>query len=113
MPYCFGCGIEKDMNALESYPFTEEDNLTHELIPPLMILDCQGPLLPDCPKGKSYCEFRMVVVCHTCFHNLSPDMWISKACWESINPKIPYDKLPMFNSKIKGLNDIGLLEPLS
>lgn len=107
MTYCFGCGIEKDMNILELYSFGEEDGLCDDPIVPLFVLDCQGPLIPNDPNN--YSEFRMVVVCHACFHALSPDMWIGKSCWESINPKVPYDKLPMY---VDGLHDPTLLKPL-
>lgn len=102
--YCFGCGIEKDPEILEKYPFAEEDYLVDDLIAPLFILDCQGPKIPNDPNN--YSEFRMVVVCHTCFHNLSPDMWIGIDCWESINPKVPYDLLPLY---MPGINDVNLV----
>jgi hypothetical protein len=104
---CFGCDVEKDIKVLEASPFAEEDGLIDELIDSLMVLDCQGSPIPNDPNN--YSEFRMVVVCHECFHKLSPDMWISKACWEAINPKVPYDKLPMFVSE---LDDITQLKPL-
>ena len=104
---CFGCDVEKDTEVLEVSPFAEEDGLTDEPIDPLMVLDCQGPPIPNDPNN--YSEFRMVVVCHACFHKLSPDMWIGKTCWETINPKVPYDKLPMY---VSGLCDPTLLKPL-
>ena len=104
---CFGCDVEKDTEVLEISPFAEEDGLTDEPIDPLMVLDCQGPRIPNDPNN--YSEFRMVVVCHACFHKLSPDMWIGKTCWETINPKVPYDKLPMY---VDGLCDLTLLKPL-
>lgn len=87
---CFGCNVGKDMNILEASPFAEEDGLTDDPIEPLFVLDCEG-----------HSEFRMVVVCHKCFHALSPDMWISKNGWESINPTIPYDKLPMYADELR------------
>lgn len=104
--HCFGCDIEKDTDILEVYPF-EEDGLTDEPIAPLMVLDCQGPLIPNDPNN--YSEFRMVVVCHECFHKLSPDMWIGQSCWEAINPTVPYNKLPMY---VSGLHDPTLLKSL-
>jgi len=104
---CFGCDIEKDLEILETFPFAYEDELVDEPIQPLSVLDCQGPRIPDDPNG--YSEFRMVVVCHACCHALEPDMWISKECWDALNPKIPYDKLPMY---VPDLEDITLLKPL-
>lgn len=105
---CFGCGVEKDTDVLETSLFAEEDCLVNDPISPLFVLDCQGPLIPNYPNN--YHEFRMVAVCHTCFHALSPDMCISKNCWEAINPKVPYDKLPLY---VDGLHDPTLLKPLS
>jgi hypothetical protein len=102
---CFGCDIEKDLDISEIYPY--EYGLADEPIQPLFVLDCQGPRITNDPNG--YSEYRMVVVCHACFHILDPDMWISEGCWKAINPKIPYDKLPMY---IPDLEDITLLKPL-
>jgi hypothetical protein len=104
---CFGCDTEKDLDILEISPFANEDGLCDEPIQPLFVLDCQGPLIPDDPNG--YSEFRMTAVCHVCFHTLAPDMWISNECWEDLNPKIPYDKLPMY---VSNLDDITQLKPL-
>jgi len=105
---CFGCGAEKDTGVLEASPFAEEDGLTDEPIAPLFVLDCQGPKKPGDPNG--YSEFRMVVVCHACFHALEPDMWIGKDHWDAINPKVPYDKLPMYDFDKR--NDPTSLRPL-
>src|SRR5271154_5182881 len=105
--HCFGCNIEKDTQELEVSPFAEEDGLTDNPIEPFFVIDCQGPRIPNDPE--KYFEFRMAVVCHTCFHRLSPDMWISKNCWEQINPTVPYGRLPMY---VKGLHDPTLLKPL-
>ena len=91
-PYCFGCGVEKDMLLYEVSPFAEEDALCNNPIEPLLELDCQGPPIPNDPHN--YSEYRRVVVCHGCFHKLSPDMWISEDGWKALNPKVPYDKLP-------------------
>lgn len=102
--YCFGCLVEKDLSKLEIYPFDEDCVLKKIPIVPLMVIDCQGPLL-----SNNDSEFRMVVVCHKCCHKLNPDMWIGKSCWESISPSIPYDKLPMY---VPDLIDISLLQPL-
>ncbi len=91
---CFGCGIEKDTNTLELSPWAEQDGLYDGLISPLFVLDCQGDRISNDPNR--YSEYRQVVVCHYCFHALEPDMWISKSCWENINPKIPYEKCPLY-----------------
>ena len=105
--HCFGCNLEKDSEILEVSPFADEDGLTNEPIEPLLILDCQGPQIPNDPNH--YSEFRQVVVCHSCFHKLSPDMWISKSCWESISPYIPYEKLPLF---VSGQHNPTQIKPL-
>ena len=108
---CFGCGAEKDIRYLETYPFPDEDGICDDPIGPLFVLDCQGPQIPNDPNG--YCEYRKTLVCHACFHALSPDMWISKEGWESLNPKVPYDKLPMCDQKPPVEHDIFSLKPLS
>ena len=90
MHRCYGCGVVKNLNNLEASPYHKEDGLCDSPIPPLNVIECQsgGPGFgPDT-------EFRVVVVCHECFHKLSPDMWISERCWESINPDIPFSVLP-------------------
>jgi len=81
--HCFGCGVEKDPSVLEISPFAKEDNLIEEPIPPLFVLDVQGAQ-----------EFRVAIVCHSCFHKLEPDQWISEAMWVDLNPKVPYSSLP-------------------
>lgn len=104
---CFSCGVEKDTEVLEVYPFADDGIVDDEPITPLFILDCQGPVIVDDPDN--YSEFRMTVVCHSCFHKLSPDMWISKNCWDSLNPQTPYEKLPLF---VPGIEDPAQLKPL-
>jgi hypothetical protein len=88
---CYGCGIEKDMTQLETYPYPEEDRLVDEPIEPLFVMECQAKEhLPDGSWG-----FRAVVVCHECFHKLDPDMWIGEdTCWEPLKPVIPFNQLP-------------------
>lgn len=80
---CLACGVEKDTSIKEVYPFTEEDGLIDEPIEPLMTIDCQG-------AG----DWRVVTVCHTCFHKLDVDMWISEAGWSALNPITPFEQLP-------------------
>lgn len=81
---CFGCGVEKDLNALEVSPHHLEDGIVDEPIPPLMVIDCNGA---D--------HFRIVVVCHECFHRLNVDLWISERCWKQLNPVVPFEQLPL------------------
>jgi len=92
---CFGCGIEKDLEKKELYPHEEDGLIMDEPIAPLMVIDCQGPAIPNHPQG--YSEFRVVVVCHSCFHRLEPDMWISDACWAKLTPVVPYEGLPLLD----------------
>lgn len=92
---CLACGADKDLTKKEFYPYEREGIVQDEAIDPLLMLDCQGPRIPDHPKG--YCEFRVTLVCHVCFHKLSPDMWISKRCWEQLAPMTPYEKLPVLD----------------
>jgi len=33
-------------------------------------------------------------MCHACYNEVEGDAWISKACWESLNPDTSYDDLP-------------------
>lgn len=93
---CLACGIEKDMQVKEVYPH-EGDHLISDPIDPLMELDCQGDELND---GTGYSDFRRVLVCHGCFHKLSPDMWISKAGWESLSPITPFNELPKLENLV-------------
>jgi hypothetical protein len=89
---CLGCGTEKDTEVLETYPYPEDERLCDGEIEPLFVLECQagGPGFNDEP-------WRVVIVCHECFRKLDPDMWISENCWKSINPVVPFDKLPFNN----------------
>ncbi len=87
---CQACGIEKDPEVLEVYPFPEEDSITDDPIPPLMELECQ-----DYEFNKA---FKEAIVCHQCFHRLDPDMWISRKCWEKLNPIVPFKDLPNYEN---------------
>lgn len=80
---CLACGVEKDRSVKEVYPYAEEDGLIDDPIDPLMDIDCQGGA-----------DWRRVTVCSECFHMLSPDMWISEAGWQSLNPATPFHQLP-------------------
>ena len=68
---------------MECYPYPD-DGLIETPIDPLLEIDCQD--------GN---DWRKVTVCHECFHRLDPDQWISKACWMSLAPITPFEKLPM------------------
>ncbi len=78
---CLACGLEKDTSINEVYPYPE-DGLTDEPIKPLMTINCQGTA-----------DWRIVTVCHSCFHKLNADMWISEQCWQSLNPLVPFEAL--------------------
>ena len=80
---CLACGVEKDTSAKEVYPYPGEDRFIDEPIDPLITIDCQGT------RG-----WRVVTVCHHCFHKLDVDMWISERCWRSLNPITPFEQLP-------------------
>ena len=80
---CLACGVEKDTDVKEMYPFPDDGIVSDKPIQPLMTFDCQGT---D--------DWRVVTMCHLCFHKLSPDMWISEHCWQSLNPVTPFEELP-------------------
>ena len=84
MSHCLACGVEKDMEKEEVYPYPEDSLITDEPIQPLCELECQTD------EG----DFRIVIVCHQCFHKLQPDMWISQGMWEALNPITPTKDLP-------------------
>lgn len=88
---CWGCGTPKDTKVLEVYPYPEEEHLTDKPIAPLLILDCQ----PSSEEEGDH--FRVVVVCHECFHRLDPDMWIGSNCWKKLDPKVPFHQLPLYD----------------
>lgn len=76
---CNGCGIVKDINTREKYPYS---GMTNEPIVPFIILEVASDV-----------EWKWCLVCHHCFHKLEPDMWISREMWESINPVASFDDL--------------------
>jgi hypothetical protein len=85
---CLACGVEKDTEVKEIYPFPE-DGWIDEPLRPLLTIDCQG-------QGK---DWRVVTVCHHCFHRLDVDMWISDRCWLALNPITPFADLPILPEK--------------
>jgi hypothetical protein len=84
---CMACGAEKDTSIKEVYPYAD-DGLIEKPIEPLMTVDCQGPCLSEAT------DWRVVTVCHQCFHRLDVDMWISEACWRSLTPVTPFEQSP-------------------
>lgn len=80
---CHACGIEKDISIKEIYPYPDDGIVDNQPIAPLMNLECQA--------GTNW---RVVTVCHNCFHKLDVDMWISELCWKKLHPMIPFEQLP-------------------
>jgi hypothetical protein len=98
MPKCLACGIEKDMNKFEMYPYDNDGIITEEPI---------QPLFEDvpCQSNTDHSDFRVVTVCHECFHKVQPDMWMSQGEWESLNPITDFSNLlkedaPTDNKKV-------------
>ena len=87
MKTCHGCGIEKDPDLNEVYPYYEEDGMIDDPISPLFWIDVQ-------PANDFHGTWKRATVCHQCFHKLQPDMWISDIIWQSIQPKIAFNDLP-------------------
>ena len=85
---CQSCGVDKDPSVYELYPYPESERICDDPVPPLFDIDCQPY---DFGKGH---QWKKVTVCHHCFEKLDPDMWISRKCWEKLNPLIPFDNLP-------------------
>lgn len=85
MVKCHGCGVEKDPAVREVYPYPEDNIVTDRPIQPVFHLDCESDDE----------DWRKVTVCHHCLHRLEPDMWISRRCWESLNPVVPFEELPI------------------
>jgi hypothetical protein len=81
---CQACGVEKDTEVLEYFPY-DHGIIKDEPIPPLLTIGCQ-------PNDTS--NFRKVTVCHSCFFKLDPDMWIGEECWKKLNPVVPFKDLP-------------------
>jgi len=79
---CLACGVEKDDSVKEVYPYPD-DGLIDDPIDPFMMIDCQRER-----------DWRVVTVCHECFHRLQPDQWISDLCWKSLNPLRSFEELP-------------------
>lgn len=80
---CYGCGVCKDVQKEEVYPYPDEDGITDSPISPFFVVECESSI-----------GWKAVVVCHECFHRLQPDLWIGERCWLGINPVVPLEKLP-------------------
>jgi len=87
MRRCLACGVEKDMELKEIYPYPDDMITTEEPISPMFDIDCQ--------MDKDRSDFRIATVCFHCYHKLEPDMWISQSMWEALNPITPANDLPM------------------
>lgn len=99
---CYGCGVEKDMNVPEKYPWPEDDSICDDQIPPLFVLEVEPHVQGD--------GFRAAAVCHSCFHRLDPYVWISERCWISILPEVPFGDLPKLThsrTKVSELPDMS------
>lgn len=85
---CFACGTQKDLDIEVRYPYELDSLDTEDSISPLLVIGVEGTI-----DG-----FRMILVCHECWHKLDTDggldIWISQRHYESLNPVIPFDKLP-------------------
>ncbi|MCW1912707.1 hypothetical protein OJ996_03925 [Luteolibacter sp. GHJ8] len=84
---CLACGIEKDSSVKEIYPYPDQ-GLIDDPIDPFFTIDCQ-----ELRPGEES-DWRVVRVCHECFHRMDPDMWISREGWESLEPVTPFETLP-------------------
>jgi len=72
MDACHGCGTTTDLGWVDVEPVSPGDDT------------CPWPEQP----------WRRAVVCRPCFGRLDADQWISRRCWESISPAVPFDQLP-------------------
>ena len=85
---CLACGLEKDTSVKEVYPYPHDGIINDKPIEPLMDIHCQGP------RVNEVTDYRVVTVCHNCFHKLDVDTWISERCWLSLTPITPFERLP-------------------
>lgn len=96
---CFSCGVEKDTNIKEAYLWPE-DGICDGEVEPLFVMECQ----PDNEEDKIW---RVAVYCHSCHHKVQPDMWMSESEWDSLNPVIPFNKLPEIKSNKESYTDFN------
>jgi hypothetical protein len=88
---CHGCGVEKDLDVPEVYPYPEDD--IRDDLPPLLTMDCQS----EDVNGR----WRNVLLCYECYHKFDPDMWILQRQWESWKTATPFDELPYVDGEPK------------
>lgn len=48
---------------------------------------------------------RWPVACEKCFEAMEGDMWISRRCWESLSPAVPFNDLPPVEPE--GVESVG------
>lgn len=93
---CLSCDAKKNLLIETIYPYPEDESLCDEPIPQLLTIEVQGN------QGG----YKMCVMCHECWHKLcisrGIDMWIGQACWGSLNPITPYQRLPEVQYNEKG-----------
>lgn len=80
---CHACGVVKDPESFEVYPYEEDPIVNDRPISPTFQVRC------DVPTG-----FKLATICHHCFHRLEPDMWTCRQHWEALSPVTAYDDLP-------------------
>lgn len=83
---CQACGIEKDMDIEEYYPYSEDMITQEDKVQPLFDLECQ--------MDEDQSDFRVATVCFSCYHKLEPDMWINESMWKALNPIVDAKDLP-------------------
>jgi hypothetical protein len=86
---CLACGVEKDMEFQEIYPYTGDRIVIGGPMEPLLTIECAGDV-----------DWRNATLCHACIHKLDPDLWISEACWLTLNPITSFDQLPLLESPV-------------
>ena len=80
---CFACGRFTD-EVTEGGPTPEEAGQWERWVTGVL----------DIVDGK---KCRAAVVCWPCFWKTDPDMWISPAQWDALQPRVPYAQLPLFD----------------
>jgi len=88
---CLSCGVEKDINSLEVYPYEGDCIITDEPVQPLIDIECQSVI--------DHTDFRLASICHSCFHKVQPDMWMSAAEWKSLKPNTAFSDLPKLKDR--------------
>lgn len=92
---CQACGVEKDADVIEIYPYPNDGVVHGQPIDPFFTIDCQG-------KAG---DWRTVTVCHACFHKLDIDAWITEQIWEALKPITPFEQLPKLINPVSGYGE--------